>query len=118
MSNNVVGKWIAFGRQGEKVGVITLESEFKGKKKKYALKVLGADRVDEMEHAFKEHEGHETKATFGLSECREWNGRLFASEPICWNLESAGAEPEPVKEEPTIEREASEPTDEEDSLPF
>lgn len=118
MSNNVVGKWIAFGRQGEKVGVITLESEFKGKKKKYALKVLGADRVDEMEHAFKEHEGHETKATFGLSECREWNGRLFASEPICWNLESAGAEPEQAEQKEDKQAEPHQMEEELDDLPF
>lgn len=121
-STHIVGRWRNFIRIHPKVGIIVVSKEYQGKEKVYALKMFSTkanpDKLDQIEKSFKTYKGCEAKASYGLGEMSEYKDRVNCSEAICWNIEPAGADPEPVKEEPTIQRETSEPTDEEDDLPF
>lgn len=121
-STHIVGRWRNFIRIHPKVGIIVVSKEYQGKEKVYALKMFSTkanpDKLDQIEKSFKTYKGCEAKASYGLGEMSEYKDRVNCSEAICWNIEPAGADPEPVKEEPTIQRETSEPINEEDSLPF
>lgn len=121
-STHIVGRWRNFIRIHPKVGIIVVSKEYQGKEKVYALKMFSTkanpDKLDQIEKSFKTYKGCEAKASYGLGEMSEYKDRVNCSEAICWNIEPAGADPEPVKEEPTIQRETSEPINEEGNLPF
>lgn len=106
-STNIIGRWTDFIRIHPKVGVIVIVKTYQGKDKVYALKMFSTkanpDKLDQIEKSFNTYKNCEVKANYGLGEMTEIN----CSEAICWNIEPAGADPEPVKEEPAIEREES-----------
>jgi hypothetical protein len=121
-STNIVGRWTDFIRIHPKVGIVVIVKTYQGKDKVYALKMFNTksnpDKLDQIEKSFNTYKNCEVKANYGLGEMSDYKGRINCSEAICWNIEPAGADPEPVKEDPTIERESSEPINEEDDLPF
>ena len=104
------GKWTAFQIQG-KIAVMQIISE---KGKTTGFKIFDSNSITKatgviakVESLFKKHEGKEVKVIAIESYADEYNGKLKASELVFINLVvDEVADPEPVKEEPAIERES------------
>ena len=117
-SPSKIGRWTGFERVSEKLGAIILTTEYKQKKKDFAFKVFNVDRINMIEKVFKNSKGQEIKSNFGLSELERYEGKLKFSTAICWNLGTAGGDPEKAEQKPDIQRSPVVDLEDDDSLPF
>ena len=123
MTNDYFGKWVAFQRQGKIAVIHILE-----KNKPTGFKVFDNNNttnekniIDKFEKLFKLHEGKEIKVIASDSKADEYQGKLKASELICFNLvidESAHDIPEPEQPDIQVENHHTTVDDELDILPF
>jgi hypothetical protein len=116
------GKWTKFQIQGKKA-VMHIESE---KKKPTGFNIFDKNNVTKesgiiakVEKLFALHQNKQVKVIAFEGWANEYEGKIKASELSFINLVvDEVADPEPVKEEPVIQRETAEPINEEDDLPF
>lgn len=115
--------------KSDKLALIVLEVEktdYKTKQKvlkPYVFKAFGEKRVAEAEYLEEHYKGCLVKVVYEpLPDEKKLSqkGSEYWSEggKMIHTMQTAGADPEPVKEEPVIQRETSEPINEEGDLPF
>jgi hypothetical protein len=118
-----VGRLREFRKETKKA-FVTIETEYNGSTKPYTFEIFenkngSTQRIKQAEQIFSLHKGQEVKINFGISTSSIFEGQKFASKVICWNIEPAGADPQPEPEQPDIQVENHHTTvDESDDLPF
>jgi len=103
------GKFVNFINNG-KWGLIFLEKEKDNDILTRVLKVVGEKRVDETQQAFDSGKGSEVGCTFYLSVQKEWQGKWFASNPVCYEMRVVGV--------PVVNRDSPEKTGQADPFPL
>ena len=116
------GKWIDLIKVTDKKSLVAIEAEYKGNKKEYAFDAFNhrqnPNHLAELDEGFKLYKNQLVKIAYGLSESNEWNGKRYASASVCWNLGTAGGDPEKAEQKPDIQRSPVVDLEDDDSLPF
>lgn len=120
----IEGKSVSQSRFDIVLSVLDYDHKLKQKAHKpFSFKALGEKRANEARIMFENHKGCLTKVVYKqLADEKKENKKgeefLAVGDRMIVNIESAGADPEPVKEEPTIEREPESVIDDSSDLPF